>query len=180
MKQGLARMCLGVGLTLGACLTVRAQSPTNVNMIVTNNVTIDWLWATQYLVLATSAGNGSVSGHTNDWLDAGSNATVLANANPNYHFVRWTGVPSAVTNNNPAVFAVDSFYTNAAAYFALDVKTVTVSSPYGAALPGSTNVSYGTLLDESIAPLVITTMPGRVRVRVKDVRVSGNDCTTSP
>ena len=86
----------------------------------------------------------------------------------------------AVTNSNPATFAMDSFYTNMTAYFAPDMKTVTVTSAYGTAAPGTTNVPYGTILDESIAPLVVTTTPGRVRVRIKSVTVTGNNYTTSP
>jgi len=155
--------------------------PTNVNMTVTNNATIDWLWATQYMIKAGSAGNGTVSGQTNDWIDSGSNATVQANANQNHHFVYWTGVPDAVTNNNPATFTVDTYYTNILAFFALDTKTVTVYTAYGTAVPGITNVvSYGANLDLTVAPLVVTQSEDRVRVRVKGVNVTGNDYTVGP
>jgi len=52
---------------------------------------------------------------------------------------------------------------------------IVVNSVYGTAIPGTTNVPYGTVLDESITPYVVTTAVGRVRVRVSDVKVDGND-----
>jgi hypothetical protein len=63
---------------------------------------------------------------------------------------------------------------------ALNMKTVTVHTSYGAAFPGTTNILYGTILNESIAPSVVTIMPGKVRVKVRDVKVTGNDYTLSP
>ncbi len=60
------------------------------------------------------------------------------------------------------------------------MRTVTVSTPYGAAQPGTTNVSYGTILNAGIVPSVVTTVTDRVRVRVKDVKVTGNDYSVSP
>lgn len=181
MKAAVAgsRCLIGV-LTVVLSVNALAQGPTNVNMTVTNNATIDWLWATQYLAVASAAANGTVSGQTNDWIDLGSNVTVQANANPNCHFTYWTGVPDGVTNSNPAVFVMDTFYTNMMAFFALDVKTVTVTTAYGTAVPGTTNVPYGFNLNESIVPTAVTTTPGRVRVRVKGVKVTGNDYTVSP
>ena len=161
-------------------VTAQAQGPTNVNMTVTNNVTIDWLWATQYMARASAAANGSVSGDTNHWIDAGSNATVQATANPNYHFAYWAGVPNAVTNINPAIFAMDTYYTNMVAYFAPDMKTVTVNTPYGAGIPGTTNVPYGTIHNQTISPAVVTTSPDRVRMRVRGVQVTGNTYTVTP
>ena len=180
MKSMLAGTCLTVLSVVLVSGNAQAQGPTNVNMTVTNNATIDWIWATQYIAVASSAGNGTVSGNTNDWIDAGSNATVQAIANANYHFIYWTGVPAPVTNSNPANFVMDNFYTNMMAFFVPDMKTVTVTSAYGTPAPGTTNVPYGTVLDEAITPLVVTTTPGRVRVRVKSVTVIGNDYTVSP
>ena len=180
MKPTLTRTCLTVLLMVLVTVKAHAQGPTNVNLTVTNNVTIEWLWATQYMATASSAGNGTVSGQTNAWIDAGSTVSVQANANANFHFIYWTGVPGTVTNNNPATFAMDSFYTNMTAYFAPDMKTVTVTSAYGTGVPGTTHVPYGTILDEAITPLVVTTTPGRVRVRIKGVTVTGNDYTISP
>lgn len=182
MKLVLLSICLAMGAVFGFTITAQAQGswPTNVNMTVTNNATIDWLWTTQYMAKATSAGNGSVSGHTNDWIDLGSNATVQANANPNCHFIYWTGVPAVATNSNPAIFVMDNFYTNITAYFDWDVKTVTVYTAYGTAIPGTTNVPYGTMLNQTISSSVVTTDPGRVRVRVKEVKVNGNAYTVTP
>jgi hypothetical protein len=172
---------LTVGWAVLFSARVQAQGPTNVNMTVTNNATINWLWATQYLARAGSAGNGTVSGHTNDWIDSGSNATVQANANANYHFTYWTGVPAAVTNSNPAAFAMDTFYTNILAYFALDMKTVTVYTAFGTPLPAATNVvPYGTNFNVTVTPLIVTQQTDRIRVRIKGVNVTGNDYTVSP
>lgn len=55
-----------------------------------------------------------------------------------------------------------------------------VNSAYGTAKPGTTNVPYGTVLDQSITPYVVTTAVGRVRVRVSDVKVDGNNAVITP
>ena len=50
----------------------------NNTMVLTNNETLTWLWATNYLLNASSAGNGTVSGSTNGFYGAGSNVSVTA------------------------------------------------------------------------------------------------------
>jgi len=61
-----------------------------------------------------------------------------------------------------------------------DLKTVTVSTPYGTAIPGSTSVPYGTIHHQTVLPRVVTTATDRVRVRMSDVIVSGNEAIITP
>lgn len=168
---------LAMGAALALAAAAGAATPDSITMTVTNDATVAWQWGTQYLVSATSAGNGSVGGNTNDWIDAGGAATLTATADPHYHFVSWSGVPPAVTSSNPATFAVDQAYIGITAQFAPDRHTVTVITPYGTASPGTTNVEYGTSLTQSVAPAAVTNAPG-TRVILKGVNVQGNDYTT--
>ena len=99
------------GLWLAAVLaalflgSAEAQQPTNVAMVVTNDATIDWLWGTQFVFAATSAGNGAVSGGSNEWYDQGTTVEVTAVPAIYYHFVSWTGTVDATTN--PLALTVD-------------------------------------------------------------------------
>src|SRR3989344_5254079 len=125
---------VGVGLTT---LLARADPVTNIEMTVTNDCNVNWNWATQYMVRATSANlaKGTISGNTNDWTDLGSNATI----------------------------------------------NVTVSTPYGTAVPGNQTVDYGTTITQridNIAP--VETTPGAVIRVIRGPIVNGNNYTPIP
>ena len=84
-----------IGLTGLIPVAGVSQGPTDVRMTVTNDVSVDWGWGTQFMITAISAGNGRVSGDTNGWYDVGTNVQVIAEPASYYHFLQWTGdVPS--------------------------------------------------------------------------------------
>jgi hypothetical protein len=181
-KRNLLGIIAAAGLGLAS--VVRADPVTNIEMTVTNNCTVDWLWGTQYMVKATSADalKGNVSGNTNDWLDLGSNATINATASNHYHFLSWSNAPVGQSTANPLTFAVtNNLYTNLLANFAIDQKTVTVNNGgYGTANPGTTNVDYGATITQrldNLDPVVVS--PGTRRV-IKGVNVTGNSYTPLP
>ncbi len=94
-------LCLIVGLSGWGPASVRAQSPTNVTMTVTNDATIEWVWATQFMFTATSAGHGTVGGDGNGWYDEGATVRVTATPAAYRHFVAWTGTVNSVSNPLP-------------------------------------------------------------------------------
>jgi hypothetical protein len=79
-------------------------TPTNVTLTLTNDATLYWQWQTNYWLDTSSAGYGTVL-PASAWLTAGSTATVMATANPYYHFSNWTGSLSAT--QNPYSFVMD-------------------------------------------------------------------------
>ena len=171
---------VGVGLTT---LLARADPVTNIEMTVTNDCNVNWNWATQYMVRATSANlaKGTVSGNTNDWTDLGSNATINVSPALYYHFVNWSNGPAGKSTDNPLTFSADAAYTNVIANFGIDTKNVTVSTPYGTAVPGNQTVDYGTTITQridNIAP--VETTPGAVRRVIRGPIVNGNNYTPIP
>ena len=96
---------------------------------VTNPAATNYLaqFTTQHLFTASIAGNGMVS-VTNGWYDAGSNATVTANADLYYHFTNWSGdVPGGEAAANPLSVPMDQPKT-VAAHFAASL-TLNTQTP---------------------------------------------------
>lgn len=117
-KKNLLGMIAAVGL--GLTSLVRADPVTNISMNVTNNCTVDWVWGTQYQVLALASDytRGNVSGNTNDWIDSGSNAVLEAVvSNDDSYFKRWNLGSSEYSTNNPLTLNVNKPYTNIVAEF---------------------------------------------------------------
>ena len=98
-------VCTG-GSVAGAAFT--QASATNVTLSLTNNVTLTWLWSTNYWFSGTSAANGTVTGATDGWYALGSSVTVTATPSAYFHFAGWTGdVPSVQSNSNPLTAPMD-------------------------------------------------------------------------
>lgn len=63
---------------------------------ITNPAAYSSQGAVEYLVQAAAAGNGAVSGDTNNWVASGSNASLTATPAEYYEFDRWDdGIPTA-------------------------------------------------------------------------------------
>lgn len=70
------------GVSTGGALTV--------DVILTGNTTLEWLWATQVLVQATVEGTGEIEGHTG-WVPVEIPVELIALPDRFSHFVAWTG-----------------------------------------------------------------------------------------
>jgi uncharacterized repeat protein (TIGR02543 family) len=60
---------------------------------------ITWKWQTQYLLTINSTAGGSASSSAGPWINAISNVTVSATANPGFVFIGWTGDNISSTTN---------------------------------------------------------------------------------
>ena len=113
-----------------------------------------------------SFGDGGITNTTSTTV-----AHVYATAGTDTVTLVATGPAGVSTNIKPACIVVSA---------APPLFLVTVGTSYATAIPGTTNVSYGTILNETVVPRAVTTTPGRVRVRVADVKISGNDAVVTP
>ncbi len=71
---------------------------TNLEMTVTNDAVLTWLWTTNYW-LDTAAGDYGTVNVVDDWRLAGITTQITATADLYYHFTNWTG--SVASTNNP-------------------------------------------------------------------------------
>ncbi len=127
-------------------------------------ITNNSIYATQslveYLIQASSAGNGTVSGDTNDWIEAGENFSVSASADEHYHFVSWNNGSSANPLEAPATSP-----TNLVASFAIDTYTVDIQAgDFDIAPTNFAAVAYGNSVTTTVQSIYVTNAPG---VRVK-------------
>ncbi len=84
------------GWTLtGARATNGASSGTTTNLVIpmTNNVTLTWLWKTNYWLATATNGYGSLvfSNGTPGWNPCTNSVTLTATASNNWHFSAWSG-----------------------------------------------------------------------------------------
>ena len=104
----------------------------------TENITLSAEFAIdQYQVTLESNGNGSVTG--SGTYDYGTEITIEATANENYHFVRW----SDGNTENPRTITVTEDI-NLTAEFAIDQYQVTLESNGNGSVTGSGTYDYGT------------------------------------
>jgi hypothetical protein len=106
-----------------------------VDVLMTNDSSITWLWQREYKLTATGGVNGSVT-PASAWFDDGTtNAQVLAIASTGYQFAGWSGeVGFADTNANPISLTMDRARSVRAEFTVLR-PTLKVSSPYGDCVP---------------------------------------------
>lgn len=95
---------------------------------VTENTVLIPIESTEYLVQASSSVGGTVQVNGDkleDWIEEGSNVTLMASANENYNFVGWSGLPDNLdTNSSFCCFSVNDVYTNILANF-VPKRTIT-------------------------------------------------------
>ena len=107
MKKSIGKLLLGGALTFGLGLEAKAQTPF-VYSPVTNSVVLVPDTVQEYLVQASSSGNGSVSGDTNSWKEQGQIVNLEAIPSNIYnYFSYWSGVPFGMENVNPLVYTND-------------------------------------------------------------------------
>ena len=96
--EGIQYECVGASVT-GNNFT--QDTPTNLTMTITNDVTIVWQWTTNYWLAPFAGANGSVN-VTPGWRAAGATTTITATADTYYHFTNWTGdVSGGQETQNP-------------------------------------------------------------------------------
>src|ERR1035437_2594112 len=127
-------------------------SGTNMVMVQTNNAELTWLWSTNYLLTASAAANGSVSGSSNGFYAADSSVVVTSTPSLGYHFAGWTGNVSGPSNAAVQTMTMDQA-RSVVAHFALDQELLTIVSAHGAGLPpvGIYTNGYGATLNYSIS-----------------------------
>lgn len=108
---GLLRFCGSIFcgfLFLHGASASRAQDYTNVEIQVTNDLQLVWLWETNYLLSLAVDGAGSIGGASNGWYVAGEAPECTALPAPYWAFQGWTGdFPGSPTNTNPLPLVID-------------------------------------------------------------------------
>jgi len=178
MTRILPKSLLGIvaagAIALGAN-SARADPVTNIEMTVTNNATVEWIWSTNYLVQATTenpARGSIVGGELSTKVEVGNDIVVEAAPSYGRHFKAWVGdVTPGYESNNPLTQTVNSALSLTAT-FEDNNYVITRISPYGS-LSGPTNASYGATIQESVGPTNIDLGAGK-EVFLKTHRVSGN------
>jgi hypothetical protein len=130
--------CTGAAVDSNAFTQVSA---TNVQLTLTNNATLTWLWTTTYLLTTTNSGSGGVAPSTG-WQGAGSNVPVIATADAHWHFVNWSGDTDGCVVVGNVITAAMTQARSLTANFAIDQHTLTVSSVRGTPSPGTQTVDY--------------------------------------
>ncbi len=157
------RKAVGFWLAAGAFGWAAAAGAQSTNVVL-GPITNDSVYATQsldeYLIQASSAGNGTVSGQTNDWIVAGDNFTVSAGADAHYHFVSW----SNGSTENPLTAAATG-PTNLVASFAVDAFGVAIQAgEFSIAPTNFAGVVWGNSVTTTVQSIYVTNAPG-VRTR---------------
>ena len=181
MKKLLSELAIAGILAFGSLESKAQSSVTPTSSGWTNDANVAWNWATQYLVQASSSGNGSVTGNTNDWLDAGTTANLIAAPSAHYHFAGWTGLPLGA-NTNLATNAV-TVSTNFAgiANFSIDQVALTQTTPYSSPTWSTTMVNYGDTNAVSIGTATnIVNINSGMRMRRTSATLTGNQGTVNP
>jgi hypothetical protein len=126
---------------------------TNVAFALRENSSIQWLWNTQYMFVATTTTNGQVQSE-NGWFDPGSQVSATAVADYGYHFVSWDGnLPVEKKFDNPINMSI----SNAIAIEAIfEINQYPVVADYGlggSIAPEGTNyVTHGSNITFDITP----------------------------
>lgn len=124
---------------------VNGGEGTNLQITLTNDSGIAWLWKTQCWLSVTGAAGGAVV-DVSDWYDTTSNVTVTAVASLHNHFAQWQGETNECIINGDRITVPMDKPRSITATFALDQHLLEVCSPYGASEPeiGTNRFDYGT------------------------------------
>jgi len=100
-------------------------------------------------ISSTSGGSVTTPGEGSFEYDYGSEVTITASADSNYHFTNWSG--SIWSMRNPITITMDAYHT-VQANFAIDQRTLTISSTSGGSVttPGEGTFSYAIGTEVSI------------------------------
>ena len=148
------RVCTGYSVT-GA---ITDSGITNtVTLPITGNLTLTWLWKTQYQVAAAASGPGTVT-PTAAWIDDGSPLVLTGTPGSGANVVSWTGDTSGGTANGAtfSIPAVDRPMGPIIANFALGMHTLTVVSSEGSVTPavGPLVLPHGSVVEFEALPNV--------------------------
>jgi hypothetical protein len=113
---------------------------TNVALVVTNDATLTWTWATNYWLHTVAGVHGSVT-PGDAWQGAGATVAITAAPDPHCHFVGWSGdgtnrIVAGDVNAGTVTVAMTGPVDIRAA-FSLDAKALLILSQHGAAEPAA-------------------------------------------
>ena len=114
-----------------------AGAEASMTMTLTNDAALTWQWRTQYLLDSEAGAGGSVD-VADTWVDAGSNITVTATADPHYHFSGWSGDTNGCSISSNQITVVMDGSREIYAAFEKDAVILT-----GLSLDGPAAVSAG-------------------------------------
>lgn len=169
---------IGLAVLVAAALAatgVKAQT-TNVDVTVTNNMTLTWQWGTQHLFYATQpAVGGSITAPACNYYDNGYSVDMTANPAAHKKFKQWTGIPAGLETNNPVNFPLNEARMGVSAEFddILYKLTVVSEGNRGNPRPGTTNVIYNSVVNQIVDQISTNGAPVGTRYKVK-----GNTITT--
>ncbi len=147
---------------------------TNVTLTLTNTATLTWNWqAQQYLLTTGTNGRGGVT--PGDWYVCGSNVVLIATPGANAHHIGWLGDTNGCVIAGNTLTAPMTQARSITALFAVDTKTLTVTSAHGGAVPGSTTVNWGAPVSEWVTNSPVNL--GTAQYVCTGASVSGNSFT---
>jgi hypothetical protein len=123
-------------------------STTNVFLTLTNSANLTLNWQTLYMLATATNGSGTVT--TGGWCVAGSNVVLKATPATWWRFTGWSGDTNGCLIAGNVITASMTQARNLVATFVLDPHTLTVTSVWNGALPGSLTTNNGTTLSEWI------------------------------
>ena len=148
------RVC--TGYTVTGAITDSGSADT-VTLQITGNLTLTWLWKTQYEVTAAATGPGTV-GPSASWIDDGSPLILTATPDNGANLTSWTGDTSggSASGNTFSIPAVDRPMGPITANFALGTHTLTVVSSVGSVTPavGPLVLPHGSVVEFEALPHV--------------------------
>jgi len=144
------RICTGYAVT-GA--VTQSGPEKTVTLTITGNLTVTWLWKTQYLLTTNVNGPGSVNTGPGAWVDENAAISVSATANAGAAFTSWTG-DTAIGSASANAFTIASMTRPVApltANFMTGMHTLTIVSAQSTTTPapGAHPYAFGTTVNFS-------------------------------
>lgn len=173
----------GIGIAVLAALALgysaKAQE-TNVNVVVNQDTTLTWNWAEQHrLQLPQVAGvtisgtysnvyeNGAVAEGFDAYHDKNTVVKLDYELAPHKTFGGWTGVPAGKENEKPLELSLDGPMTLGATINDKLYTLTVISAKGGNPRPGTTNVIYGTTVEQTVDTISTQGAPVGTRYKVR-------------
>jgi hypothetical protein len=150
---------------------------TNTSFQMLGPTILDWNHGTQYFFNASSTEDGTISGNTNDWFDAGVTNQLIANPNVGRHFVAWKSGEDTLSTTATNDFIMTNGIDNILATFGTNQYTLSLNSDFGNP-SGAGTYNHGQAVTgayDSIEDIVL----GRERQVAGSPVISGHELNSS-